>query len=104
MTEAVSLGKGAWDCDANREIPPEKEVQTVPQAAVTRMSCRESYVVASHRNAGCAKAEVFEEIATMDFPFEGIPTVPPRKDMDHMVGPACRHLRCCRCLTRRSAA
>lgn len=22
----VSLGKGAWDCDANREIPPEKEV------------------------------------------------------------------------------
>ncbi|KAK9807613.1 hypothetical protein WJX72_004150 [[Myrmecia] bisecta] len=50
----VSLGKGAWDCDANREIPPEKE------------------------------AEVFEEIATMEFPFEGIPTVPPRKDMDHM--------------------
>lgn len=20
----------------------------------------------------------------MDFPFEGIPTIPPRKDMDHM--------------------
>ncbi len=34
------------------------------------------------------QAEVFEEIATMDYPFEGIPTVPPRKDMDHMVGPA----------------
>ncbi|GMH39419.1 hypothetical protein BSKO_07317 [Bryopsis sp. KO-2023] len=50
----VSLGKGAWDCDNNCEIPPEKE------------------------------AEVFEEIATMDFPFEGIPTVPPRKDNDHM--------------------
>lgn len=31
------------------------------------------------------QAEVFEEIATMDFPFEGIPTIPPRKDMDHMV-------------------
>jgi hypothetical protein len=31
------------------------------------------------------QAEVFEEIATMDCPFEGIPTVPPRKDMDHMV-------------------
>ena len=30
-----------------------------------------------------SKAEVFEEIATMEFPFEGIPTVPPRKDMDH---------------------
>lgn len=27
---------------------------------------------------------MFEEIATMDFPFEGIPTVPPRKDMEHM--------------------
>lgn len=26
MAEAgVSLGKGAWDCDANSEIPPEKE-------------------------------------------------------------------------------
>lgn len=50
----VSLGKGAWDCDTNSEIPPEKE------------------------------AYVFEEIATMDHPFEGIPTVPPRKDMDHM--------------------
>jgi hypothetical protein len=50
----ASLGKGAWDCDANKEIPPERE------------------------------AYVFEEIATMDFPFEGIPTVPPRKDMDHM--------------------
>ena len=33
------------------------------------------------------QAEVFEEIATMDYPFEGIPTVPPRKDMDHMVNP-----------------
>lgn len=49
----VSLGKGAWDCDTNSAIPPEKE------------------------------AIVFEEIATMDLPFEGIPTVPPRKDMDH---------------------
>ena len=26
-TGAVSLGKGAWDCDANREIPPDKEVR-----------------------------------------------------------------------------
>lgn len=30
------------------------------------------------------QALVFEEIATMDYPYEGIPTVPPRKDMDHM--------------------
>ncbi len=31
------------------------------------------------------QAEVFEEIPTMDFPFHGIPTVPPRKDMMHLV-------------------
>jgi hypothetical protein len=30
------------------------------------------------------QAEVFEEIATMDYDFEGIPTIPPRKDVDHM--------------------
>jgi hypothetical protein len=50
----VSLGKGAWDCDTKREIPPEKE------------------------------AEVFEEVATLDHPFEGIPTIPLRKDTAHM--------------------
>ena len=49
------MGKGAWDCDNCCLIPAEKE------------------------------AEVFEEIATMEFPFEGIPTVPPRKNMTHMV-------------------
>lgn len=27
-SEGVSLGKGAWDCDKNIEIPPEKEVCT----------------------------------------------------------------------------
>jgi hypothetical protein len=32
-----------------------------------------------------AQAEVFEELATMDHPFEGIPTIPPRKDTAHMV-------------------
>ncbi len=52
----VSLGKGAWDCDFGRMIPADKE------------------------------AEVFEEIANMDMDYEGIPTVPMRKDMDHMVG------------------
>jgi hypothetical protein len=30
------------------------------------------------------QAEVFEEIATLEFQFEGIPTVPPRKDMEHL--------------------
>lgn len=48
------MGKGAWDCDLCRLIPPEKE------------------------------AEVFEELTTMDFPFEGIATVPPRKNMTCM--------------------
>lgn len=28
-TGGVSLGKGAWDCDNNCEIPPEKEVSAV---------------------------------------------------------------------------
>jgi hypothetical protein len=51
---AESMGKGAWDCDKNVLIPPEKE------------------------------AEVFEEIATMAHSFEGIPSVPPRKDMTHL--------------------
>lgn len=27
---------------------------------------------------------MFEEVATMDFPFEGIPTIPPRKNTTHM--------------------
>lgn len=31
------------------------------------------------------QAEVFEEIPTMEHAFHGIPTVPPRKDMSHMV-------------------
>ena len=50
----MSLGKGAWDCDNHCPIPAEQE------------------------------AEIFEEIATMDYPFEGIPTIPPRKNMTHM--------------------
>jgi hypothetical protein len=27
MTDTVSLGKGAWCCTNNKEIPPEKEVR-----------------------------------------------------------------------------
>ena len=46
--------RAAHHCPGPAEIPPERE------------------------------AIVFEEIATMEFPFEGIPTVPPRKDMDHL--------------------
>lgn len=28
----AALGKGAWDCDNNRLIPPEKEVRLLPPA------------------------------------------------------------------------
>ena len=50
----LSLGKGAWDVDAKCEIYPEKE------------------------------SIVFEETASMDFPFNGLPTIPPRKDDQHL--------------------
>jgi hypothetical protein len=55
----TTLGKGAWDADANREIPPDKE------------------------------AAVFEETPTDEHPFYqpngfGLPTVPPRKDTEHL--------------------
>ena len=74
----MSLGKGAWDCDSNTAIPPEKEVTGLHFE-------RFSTVLQTILTSIAAQAEVFEEIATMDFPFEGIPTVPPRKDMQHMV-------------------
>lgn len=100
----VSLGKGAWDCDTNSEIPPEKEVSVMglrelhcglwlPLALMPSCcnSCSEALLNArpaawAHSPAPLPfstlpafQAIVFEEIATMDFPFEGIPTVPPRK-------------------------
>jgi hypothetical protein len=50
----VSLGKGAWCCDTDTEIPPERE------------------------------AEVFEERATEDIVFHGMPTIPPRKNTTHV--------------------
>ena len=31
-TVTVSLGKGAWDCDKNVAIPPEKEVLLAPSS------------------------------------------------------------------------
>jgi len=49
---------------------------------------RKSAIYDEHQTPKLACAEQaheFEEIATMDFPFEGIPTIPPRKDMDRMV-------------------
>jgi hypothetical protein len=42
MAESAALGRGAWDCDTNSAIPADKE------------------------------AAVFEEIATNDYPFEGM--------------------------------
>ena len=78
---SISLGKGAWDCDLNVAIPPEKEVSPAPEQQV----CVDHVDTTISAHA-VLQAEVFEEIATMDYPFEGIPTVPPRKDMSHMVG------------------
>lgn len=81
------MGKGAWDCDSNSEIPPEKEVRLLSYSAVcSSRCCSLAHVTkvfpwfALH----LIKAEVFEEVATMDHAFEGIPTVPPRKDTTHM--------------------
>eukprot|EP00967_Tisochrysis_lutea_P031965 scaffold37735_cov17-Tisochrysis_lutea.AAC.1 len=69
-------GKGAWDCDTNSEIPVDKEVRPFPWSMSWKCG------------RFALQAEVFEEIATMDHPFEGIPTVPPRKDVDHLVLPS----------------
>ena len=38
-TGAVSLGKGAWDCDANREIPPDKEVRCLGHSRTRPKGC-----------------------------------------------------------------
>ena len=51
----IGQGKGAWDCDHNCAIPPEHE------------------------------ALVFEEVPTDELYYEGIPLVPPRQNMTHMV-------------------
>ena len=54
MSAPPSLGKGAWCCDTDTEIPPERE------------------------------CEVFEEIATEAIAFHGMPTVPPRVNRTHV--------------------
>ena len=54
MSAPPSLGKGAWCCDTDTEITPERE------------------------------CEVFEEIATEAFAFHGMPTVPPRRNRTHV--------------------
>ena len=117
----VSLGKGAWDCDRNIEIPPEAEVRAKrgrkggicvasPFNMMIERLATVAYAETGKRNASrqlitprLAQAEVFEEIATMEFPFEGIPTIPPRKNMDNMVNSlitedldcSTRHSCCC---------
>lgn len=85
----VSLGKGAWDCDTNTAIPPEREVRIFCTRYAINLQTTSPFHPfnhrINHRYQTILQADVFEEIATMEFPFEGIPTVPPRKDMDHMV-------------------
>jgi len=86
---ATSMGKGAWDCDSRKAIPPEKEVREKntrkrgEEEAVEREGRKNKKNRRSKKKL--EQAEVFEEIPTMDFPFHGIPTVPPRKDMMHLV-------------------
>jgi len=124
---SVSLGKGAWCCDSNREIPPDKEVRLASSRRPKCAGSRALLQISRHqgeRLPDCAaeaqtlkpqwrvprgacwcdatgpvvfsQAEVFEEIATLEFQFEGIPTVPPRKDMEHFAFfcDGCRY-RCC---------
>lgn len=48
-TEAtVSLGKGAWDCDNNCEIPPEKEVCSVTAVALTALTPHTQHSATRH--------------------------------------------------------
>ena len=82
----VSLGKGAWDCDKKCEIAPEKEVGAPRQQGEVSTTLHLFALTTGGMCLLAMQAEEFEEIATMDYPFEGIPTVPPRKDMDRMVG------------------
>jgi hypothetical protein len=87
------MGKGAWDCDAGRAIPPDKEVcvlegvfffgRGVPAPSIGKNG--RGIFSTPHPFTKTKQAEVFEEVPTMDFPFHGMPTVPPRKDMAHMV-------------------
>ena len=86
---SLSLGKGAWDCDVGCAIPPEKEVKdlflcTIQRLALTHINEVKHLVVDFVHNKAM-QAQEFEELATMEFPFEGIPTVPPRTDMDRLV-------------------
>ena len=91
---ATSMGKGAWDCDARKAIPPEKEVgeqeregerEKEEEKREKKKNRRSSQRTKKQKTKFHFQAEVFEEIPTMDFPFHGIPTVPPRKDMTHLV-------------------
>ena len=47
----AALGKGAWDCDNNRLIPPEKEVRLLPActpAPVGELQQRKRQLTAPH--------------------------------------------------------
>ena len=96
--------KGVWDCDAKCAIPPEVKPRppaTPPHPAAPRTGPRGAapdpppgrcHIPSPPLASGAPRtppapqreAEVFEEVATMDLPFEGIPTVPPGKDRARM--------------------
>jgi len=104
----AGLGKGAWDCDAGKAIPPEAEAAVFEEASRARARRGGSpSTSAAGRPRPAFRALIFfpppspplsgqnqQQIATMDMPFEGIPTVPPPKDRDRVAffAGGCRYL------------
>jgi 2,3-diphosphopglycerate-independent phosphoglycerate mutase len=110
----AGLGKGAWDCDAGKAIPPEAEAAVFEEVRLDtyHKSAREEEEGTRTSKSAAARLplpvpanstplktpqktlEKNPKIATMDMPFEGIPTVPPPKDRDHMAffAGGCRYL------------
>ena len=49
----VSLGKGAWDCDHNVEIPPEAEVGVHQSPQILVLHCRRAGLMTRAELCGC---------------------------------------------------
>jgi hypothetical protein len=106
----ASLGKGAWDCDAGKAIPPEAEAAVFEEVRVelrgaqggrraspSRSSCGRPAnrpPTKTPNNNTTPQYHQQQKIATMDMPFEGIPTIPPPKDRARLAffAGGCRYL------------
>ena len=123
LPAALRKGYGAWDCDKNELIAPEREVRrtrvrrcrrlpvrcrawrgvrrpAVEHARVharaptrgdegfghrlERLSLIVLVLTLSCTHHACTQCYVFEEIPNMDYPWEGMPTIPPHKDREHL--------------------